>query len=73
MPYTEFAITCGIRVPSPHEETVRVNEVPDAPLMEKLQPVAVPELEKSELATEFTFCENTIEYVIEEFVLVGVD
>ena len=55
VPYTELAITWGINVPSLHEETVSVNDVPDAPLIENMQPVAVPALEKSPLATLFTF------------------
>jgi hypothetical protein len=45
-------------VPLPHEETVKVKLVPDEALIEKVQPVAVPALEKSALATEFTFCEK---------------
>jgi hypothetical protein len=56
----------------PHEETVRVKEVPDELLIENVQPVAVPALEKSPFATEFTFCENVIAKDIEEFVFVGV-
>jgi hypothetical protein len=54
VPNTEFAITCGTSVPFPHDETVSVKLVPDVPLMEKTQPVAVPAFEKSEFATEFT-------------------
>ena len=61
VPYTEFAITFGISVPSPQELTVNVKEVPDAALMEKEQPVAVPAFAKSAFATEFTFCEKAIE------------
>jgi hypothetical protein len=51
---------------------VRVKFVPDEELMEKLQPDAVPALEKSALATEFTFCEKVIAKSIAELVLVGV-
>ena len=46
--------------------------VPDEALIEKLQPVAVPALEKSPFATEFTFCEKVMAKDIEEFVFVGV-
>jgi hypothetical protein len=46
--------------------------VPDEALIEKVQPVAVPALEKSALATESTFCEKFIAKAIEEFVFVGV-
>jgi hypothetical protein len=55
VPKTESASSWGIKVPSPHEETVKVKEIPDEALGEKLQPVAVPLLEKSLDATEFTF------------------
>jgi hypothetical protein len=51
---------------------VRVKFVPDEALIEKLQPDAVPALEKSAFATEFTFCEKVIAKAIEEFVFVGV-
>jgi hypothetical protein len=59
-------------VPLPHEETVKVKLLPDEALIEKVQPVAVPALEKSALATEFTFCEKVIAKSIAELVLVGV-
>jgi hypothetical protein len=49
-----------------------VKFVPDEALIEKLQPDAVPALEKSALATEFTFCEKVIAKSIAELVLVGV-
>ena len=55
VPKTELASTWGIRVPSLQLLTVRVKLVPDDALTEKLQPVAVPEFEKSPFATEFTF------------------
>ena len=49
-----------------------MKEVPDELLIENVQPVAVPALEKSPFATEFTFCENVIAKDIEELVFVGV-
>ena len=55
VPKTEFAMTCGMRVPSPHEETVKVKLEPEEPLIENKQPLAVPALEKSASATLFTF------------------
>jgi pantothenate kinase-related protein Tda10 len=55
VPNTELAITWGITVPSPHDETVRVKEVPEEALIENTQPVAVPAFEKSLFATELTF------------------
>jgi hypothetical protein len=58
-------------VPSLQEETVKVKLVPDEALIEKLQPVAVPALEKSPFATESTDCENAIEKSIGEVVFVG--
>jgi hypothetical protein len=61
VPYTEPAFTCGRRVPSLHELTVKVNEVPEAALIEKAHPAAVPAFEKSVLATVFTFCEKISE------------
>lgn len=62
-------------MPSLHDDTVKVNEVPDDALTEKEHPVAVPEFEKSLLATVFTFCEKDKEYEIEEvvFVILGVE
>ena len=73
VPYTEFEMTCGINVPSLHEETVKVKLVPEDALAEKAHPVAVPAFEKSEFATEFTFCEKVKEYEMAEVVLVQVD
>jgi len=73
VPYTEFAITCGFKVPSEQLLTVRVKLVPELALTEKLHPVADPALLKSEFATVSTFCEKVIEKVMLEFVLVGVD
>jgi hypothetical protein len=55
VPNTELAITWGITDPSPHDETVKVNDVPEEALIENTQPVAVPAFEKSLFATEFTF------------------
>jgi hypothetical protein len=55
VPSTEFAISCGIMVPALQDETVRVKLVPEEAFMEKTQPVAVPELEKSALAMPETF------------------
>jgi hypothetical protein len=73
VPNTEFASTCGMRVPSPQEEIVRVNVLPEDALMEKVHPVAVPAFEKSEFATLLTICEKVIEYEIDDDVFVGVD
>jgi hypothetical protein len=73
VPYTLLAVTFGISVPSLQLETVNVKLVPDAPLIEKTHPVAVPAFEKSASATEFTFCEKVREYEMAELVfdLVG--
>ncbi len=65
-------MTCGMSVPSPQLETVRVNVVPDDPLIENVHPDAVPAFEKSEFATLLTFCEKVMAYEIEDEVLVGV-
>ena len=61
VPKTELASTWGIRVPSLQLLTVRVKFVPDDALIEKEHPVAVPALEKSPLATVFTFWEKESE------------
>ena len=55
VPYTEFAVNCGMTVPSPQELAVNVKLVPDSALIEKEQPVAVPAFEKSLLAMPVTF------------------
>jgi hypothetical protein len=56
-----LARTWGIKVPSLQPLTVNVKFVPEDALTEKLQPVALPELEKSAFATVFTFCEKESE------------
>jgi hypothetical protein len=59
-------------VPSLHEDTVSVKEVPDDALIAKEHPVAVPEFEKSLFATVVTFCEVENVKSIGEVVEVGV-
>jgi hypothetical protein len=71
VPVTELAINCGVKVPALQLLTVRVNVVPDAAEIAKLQPVAVPALEKSEAATLFKFSDAVIEKVIGLVVFVG--
>jgi hypothetical protein len=61
VPYTEFAISWGMTVPSPHELTVSVKLVPEDALTEKEHPVAVPAFEKSAFAIPVTFWDMTIE------------
>jgi hypothetical protein len=61
VPYTEFAKSFGIRVPSLQLDIVKVNVVPEAALIENTHPVAVPAFAKSLLATVLTFCESVSE------------
>ena len=55
VPKSEPARIFGIKVPSAQEVTVRVRLEPELALMAKTQPVAVPALAKSELATPEAF------------------
>jgi hypothetical protein len=52
-PVTEFALSLGCRVPSPHEETDNVYEVP-LPPTEKEQFIAVPAFSKSAFSMPVT-------------------
>jgi hypothetical protein len=61
VPKTEFAKTCGTRVPSLQLLTVNVKVLPEDALIANEQPVAVPEFVKSAFETELTFCEKVSE------------
>ena len=72
VPVTEFASSWGLRVPSPHPETVIVKVEPLEALGANEQPLAVPELEKSLAARPVIDSETLREKLIEEDVFVGV-
>ena len=72
VPLTELAFSRGVRVPSPQDETVIVNVIPEEEEGVKTHALDVPAFSKSPLSRDVIDSLIVNVYVIEERVFVGV-